>query len=109
MVADCQEACSSWSMSYSLFQSGQILSVVGVQPLQNEFAAQRYDTKGEVSAQAPPRGLYRHALWVLAFNSAVHAQSLPAEAPLTESAAFNSSLPSQRWTHTKLRVNIDAG
>ena len=109
MIADRQEACSIWSMSYSLFQNGQIGGVVGVQPPQNEFAAQRHDTKGKVTAQASPRGLYRHALWVLAFNSGVHAQSLPAEAPLTVLAALNSSLPSKTSTPTEPRVNFDVG
>ena len=98
-----------WSVSHNLFQSGQIGGVVGVQPPQNQFATQRNDTKGKVTAQASPRGLHRHALWVLAFNSAVHAQPLPAEAPLTVSAAPNFSLPSDNWTATKLRVNTDVG
>lgn len=109
VIADRQEACSIWSVSHNLFQSGQIGGVVGVQPPQNQFATQRNDTKGKVTAQASPRGLYRHALWVLAFNSAVHAQPLPAEAPLTVGAAPNFSLPSDNWTATKLRVNTDVG
>ena len=97
VIADRQEACSIWSMSYSLFQNSQVGSVVGVQPSQNEFAAQRHDPKGKVPAQVSPRGLYRHARWVLAFNSAVHALPLPAEAPLTMLAPINSALPLHSW------------